>query len=191
MKKVSMSGSPRENVGKKDAKALRNQGLVPCVLYGGEKQYHFAIPEKNFGPVIFTPFTFVVELEVGGKKFNTIIQDAQYHPTTESMLHVDFLEVKEDKPVVISLPIRISGTSPGVLRGGKLFTKFRKLKVKGLISQLPELVEIKIDDLNVGDSIKVADVKIPNVELLDKPKNIVVGVQAARNMVADDPAAKK
>ena len=186
-----MSGSPRENVGKKDAKALRNQGLVPCVLYGGEKQYHFAIPEKHFGPVIFSPFTFVVELEVAGKKFNTIIQDAQYHPTTESMLHVDFLEVKEDKPVVVNLPIRISGVSPGVLRGGKLFTKFRKLKVKGLIAQLPELVEVKIDDLNVGDSIKINDIKIPNVELLDKPKNIVVGVQAARNMVADDPAAKK
>lgn len=186
-----MSGSPRENVGKKDAKALRKEGLVPCVLYGGEKQYHFAIPEKTFAPVIFTPFTHVIELEVEGKKFSTIIQAAQYHPTTESMMHVDFLEVTETKPVVISLPIRITGTSPGVLRGGKLFTKFRKLKVKGLISQLPELVEVNIDNLNVGDVIKIADIKVENVELLDKPKNIVLGVQAARNMVAEDPAAKK
>lgn len=185
-----MSGSPRQNVGKKDAKELRKNKMVPCVLYGGEKQYHFSISEKNFNPVIFSPYTFIIDLEVEGKKFKTVLQEVQYHPVADNILHVDFLEIKEDKPVVINLPVRISGVSPGVLRGGKLVNKYRKLKVKGIVSKLPDLIDVSINELEVGDAIKVGDIKIEGVELLESPRNIVVTVQSARNMVAEEPAKK-
>ncbi|MEI7595587.1 MAG: 50S ribosomal protein L25/general stress protein Ctc [Bacteroidota bacterium] len=190
MKTVSISGSPRENVGKKDAKILRRSQLVPCVLYGGEKQYHFSIPEKSFGPIIYSPYTFVIDLSVEGKTFKTVLQEVQYHPVKDNILHVDFLEIKEDKPVVINLPVRISGTSPGVLRGGKLVNKYRKLKVRGIVSKLPELIDISINNLEVGDAIKVADIKIDGVDLLESPRNIVVTVQSARNMITEEPAKK-
>jgi len=116
MKSVSMSGSLRENVGKKDAKAQRSQGLVPCVMYGGTEQFTFVVDEKQFKDIIFTPEVKYAELEIEGKKYTTIIQDTQWHPITDALLHVDFLEIVPGKSLVIGIPITIVGTSPGVLR---------------------------------------------------------------------------
>jgi len=184
MKTVSMSGSLRENVGKKDAKALRANGMVPCVIYGGEKQLHVTVKESEFKPLLFTPYTHVVEMDLDGQKLRAILQDIQYHPVKDNVLHADFLEVSEDKPVVVSLPIRTVGTSPGVLRGGKLIKKYRKLKVKGLLADLPEVIEVSIDKLDVGQGVKVGAINIENVELLDPARNMVVNVKTARGVVA-------
>ena len=120
MKTVSLSGSLRENVGKKDTKALRKAEMVPCVMYGaGEEQVHFATPAKNFSKILFTPETYIIDFDVNGKNYKTILQDIQYHPVTDQVLHADFLIVKEDKPVTVVLPIALEGSAAGVMRGGK------------------------------------------------------------------------
>ncbi len=178
---VSMSGSLRENVGKKDAKTLRKQGLVPCVVYGGnEEQVRFTVEQKAFKPLLFTPDTHYVELEIGDKKFRAILQDIQYHPVTDEVLHADFLRIFDDKPVSIAIPVKTVGTAPGVLQGGKLMTKIRKLKVKGLPDAIPQYAEVSIDGLGIGQGVKVEQVSIENVELLDVKSSVIVWVKPTR-----------
>ena len=186
MKSVSMSGSLRENVGKRDAKAQRKQGLVPCVMYGGSEQFTFVVEEGQFKNIIFTPEVKYAELEIDGKKYNAIIQDTQWHPVTDVLLHVDFLEIIENKDVVIGIPVQIIGTSPGVLRGGKLVKKVRKLKVKGLLQDIPEKIEVDITPLDINDVIKVGDIKLNNLTVMDNKSQIVVMVASTRN-VTDTP----
>ncbi|MBP1673596.1 MAG: ribosomal protein L25/ral stress protein Ctc [Bacteroidetes bacterium] len=187
MKSVSMSGSLRGNVGKKDAKAQRSQGLVPCVMYGGEKQFTFVVDEKQFKDIIYTPEVKYAELEIEGQKYNAIIQDSQYHPITDALMHVDFLEVLPGKQVVIGIPVTIVGTSPGVLRGGKLVKKVRKLRVKGELSQIPEKIEVDITNLDIEDSFKVNDIKIDNLTIMENKAQIIVMVASTRNVTADAP----
>jgi large subunit ribosomal protein L25 len=182
MKTVSLSGSLRENVGKKDAKAQRVAGKVPCVIYGGKEQVHFTTDVVNFKPILYTPATFLINVNVDGKEYLTVLQDLQSHPVTDNILHVDFMELDPKKPVIISVPIRVSGTSPGVLRGGKLIKKFRKLKVKALIQHLPDEIEVSINDLDLNQSIKVSDIKMDNVEFLDIKNAIILSVQSTRNV---------
>jgi large subunit ribosomal protein L25 len=186
MKTVSMSGSPRGNVGKKDAKKARKEGLVPCVLYGGKEQIHFLIEEKAFKPIIFTPEAYLIKLDVDGKKFDVILQDVQYHPVTDLLLHVDFLEVLPDKPVKISLPLVLVGASKGVLKGGRLIKKFRKLLVKGIVQDIPEKVEVDISKLDIGDTIKISNLKLDKVEFLDPQSAMVVTVRTARVVVTEE-----
>jgi ribosomal protein L25, Ctc-form len=180
MKKVSISGSLRENVGKKDAKMNRNKGLVPCVLYGGKEQVHFAVEEKSFKKLIFTPNSYLVSLNINGKEYNATLQDAQYHPVTDSLLHVDFMELVPGKPIVISVPVAFEGTAVGVFKGGRLIKKFRKLKVKALAEHLPDEIKINIEKLDINDSIKISDIALENIELLEPPTAIVVGVRVTR-----------
>jgi large subunit ribosomal protein L25 len=187
MKSVSMSGSLRESVGKKDAKAQRTQGLVPCVMYGGEKQFTFVVDEKQFKDIIYTPEVKYAELEIEGKKYTTIIQDSQYHPITDALLHVDFLEVTPGKLVTIGIPITIVGTSPGVLRGGKLIKKVRKLRVKGTLDQIPEKIEVDITNLDINDVIKVNDIKLNNLTIIENKAQIVVMVASTRNVTDETP----
>lgn len=182
MKTVSLSGSLRGNVGKKDAKAQRVAGKVPCVIYGGKEQIHFSTDVVNFKPILYSPASFLINVNVDGKEYLTILQDVQSHPVTDNLLHVDFMELDSKKPVIISVPIRVTGTSPGVLRGGKLIKKFRKLKVKALIENLPDEIEISISDLDLNQSVKVADVKVDNVEFLDIKSAVIVTVQSTRNV---------
>lgn len=185
-----MSGSLRENVGKKDAKKNRQQGLVPCVIYGGEKQVHFTLDEKEFGKLIFTPETYLVNLDLGDKKFDAILQDVQYHPVTDRVLHVDFLQVMPGKPIVVGLPVKISGVARGVLKGGKLVTKFRKLKAKGLVEDLPDFVEVNISKLDIGGSIRIKDLVMHKLTFLDQTNAIVATIKATRagatGIVLDD-----
>lgn len=180
MKTVSMSGSLRGNVGKKDAKKARKDGMVPCVLYGGKEQVHFIMEEKAFKPILFTPDAFRINLEVGGKKHDAILQDVQYHPVTDSLLHADFMEIIPGKTVKVSIPILITGVSKGVLRGGKLVKKFRKLLVKGLVENIPDNIEVDITKLEIGAAIKVSDITVKNIDLLDPPSAMVVTVRTAR-----------
>jgi large subunit ribosomal protein L25 len=182
MKTVSMSGSLRGNVGKKDAKAQRAAGKVPCVIYGGKEQVHFSTDEVSFKPILFTPNAHLINISVDGKEYLTILQDVQSHPVSDSILHADFLELDPLKPVIISVPIRITGTSPGVLRGGKLVKKFRKLKIKALIQHLPDEVEVSINDLDLNQSVKVGDLKMENVEFLDIRSVVIVSVMSTRNV---------
>jgi large subunit ribosomal protein L25 len=190
MKTVSLSGSLRENVGKKDAKKHRREGLVPCVMYGGKEQVHFYAGDKPFRKLVFTPEVFIFKLNIGGNEHNTIVQDIQFHPVTDKILHVDFLEVPDNKPVVISVPVKFSGVSPGVLKGGKLITKMRKLKIKALMQHLPDNIVVDISSLEIGDSARVTDVKRDNITFLDGPNNVIVGVRTARTVVEEAPAAE-
>ena len=183
MKSVSISGSLRENVGKKDAKAQRLNNMVPCVVYGGTEQYHVIVEAKQFKGLIYTPETRYAELTFGDKKMNVIVQEAQFHPTTESILHVDFLEVSDDKPITVAVPIKTVGTSPGVLLGGKLIKKFRKFRLKGLLKNIPEAIEINISGLELEDFIKVSEVSVPNVEIMEIKQTVAILVSRTRNVV--------
>ncbi len=180
-----MSGSLRENVGKKDAKMHRKEFKVPCVVYGGKEQIHFVADEKSLMKVMHTPVAHTFELTIGGKKLSTIVQDVQYHPVTDRMLHVDFMEIIAEKPVTIGIPIRVTGTAPGVLRGGKLVKKMRKLVVKALVQHLPDEIIVSIDGLEIADTRKVSDMVLENVTFLDAPSSVIIAVQTARAVVED------
>jgi len=187
MKQVSLSGTPRVYVGKKDARNLRREGKVPCVMYGGKEQVHFTTDEKLFSKIIFTPEVFIIKLNIDGTEHNTILQDVQYHVVTDRVLHVDFLEVSPDKPIMIAIPVKLTGTPEGVLQGGRLIKKTRRLRVKALLEDLPEFIEINIAGLNIGDSIKISDLIRDKIEFLDPARNMVVGVRTARLIVEEVP----
>lgn len=183
MKTVSLSGSLRENVGKKDAKKHRREGKIPCVLYGGKEQVPFVLKELDFDKLIFSPEVYLVKLDVEGKAYTAILQDVQYHPVTDKVLHADFLEVSENKPIIIGLPVEFFGNVPGVIAGGRLIKKMRKLVVKGLINDMPDQVKVDMSHMNIGDNIKVSDLEVENLQFLDHPSAVVVLVKTARALV--------
>jgi large subunit ribosomal protein L25 len=184
MKTVSMSGSLRENVGKKDAKALRNAEKVPCVIYGGEKQIHFAVPSSDFRHLVYSPDIAFVDLDIDGTKYKAILQDIQFHPVTDNILHADFLELIEGKKITMAVPVKTNGLPIGVTEGGKLMIKIRKLKVKALPEFIPETVTVDVAHLKIGNSIKVKDIIIENADLLDTPNAVAVSVGMTRAAVA-------
>ena len=186
MKSVSISGSLRENVGKKDAKAQRSKGLIPCVLYGGEQQYQFVVPEKQFQKLLYTPEVRYVELELEGKTRNAIVQDTQFHPITDKLLHVDFLEIIPGKPITIAIPVIVTGTSPGVLRGGKMSKKVRKLNVKGELEHIPEHITLDVSKLDINDSIKVADIEVENLTIMEKKSKVLLTISLTRTTVTEE-----
>ncbi len=186
MKKVSLSGSLRENVGKKDAKKSREKGFVPCVVYGGKEQIHFTLEEKDFKKLIFTPETYFIELDIDGKQTRTILKDIQYHPVTDRVMHADFLEIFPDKPVDVGVPIILEGSSPGVLKGGILIKQLRKLRIKGLPDDIPEKIRVNIDELEIGNSIKVSDISIETLQLTDPGNQLIVAVKTARSIIAEE-----
>jgi large subunit ribosomal protein L25 len=195
MKSVSISGSPRANVGKKDATALRNAQQVPCVLYGGKEQIHFAVLSSDFRNLIYTPDVNVVDLEIAGKKYNAILQEAQFHKIYDQLLHVDFLEITPGKPVTMNIPVKTTGTSPGVRAGGKLVKKLKTLKAKGLVEKMPDTINIAIDEMQIGQSIRVEDIIIDGLTFLNASNITVVGVETTRVAAAEEakaaaPAAK-
>ncbi len=180
MKTVSMSGSLRGNVGKKDAKKNRVEGRVPCVLYGGKEQLHFVVDEKVISTILFTPETFVVEFTINEKLYKAILQDVQYHPVSDKVLHADFLEIIPGSPLKVSIPLVLTGTPKGVLRGGRLIKKFRKLRVKGLAEYIPDQIEFDISKLDILQTIKVSDIKIANLELVDPPNSLIATILSSR-----------
>ena len=186
MKSVSISGSLRENVGKKDAKAQRRKGFIPCVMYGGAQQYTFVVEEKQFQPLFYTPEVKYAVIDLDGKKYNAIVQDSQWHPVSDKLLHVDFLEVSDSSEVNIGIPVRTVGTSPGVLKGGRLSLKVRNINVKGLLNQIPEVIEVDVSKLNIGDSIKVSDITLENLAITDRKSQIIASVATTRTAVTDE-----
>jgi large subunit ribosomal protein L25 len=184
MKTVSLSGTPRAYVGKKDAKLNRREGKVPCVIYGGKEQIHFTLPELAFNKILFTPEVYIIELEVDGKTYKTILQDVQYHPVNDKVLHADFLEIIEGKKLIVALPVKFKGVAPGVTKGGKLMVKYRKLRVKGEIEKMPEFIEVDISNLEIGQSVKVRDINLDGLTVVDTPNAVVVQVKMARGAKA-------
>lgn len=191
MKSIAISGSPRENVGKRDAKELRYQSLVPAVLYGGATQTHFSVSAADLKPVIYTPDVHFIDIEVAGTKAQAIIQDIQFHPLTEEILHVDFLQLNDKKPVAIEIPIRLTGTSPGVKMGGKLVQKLRKLRVKGLPKDHVDTIDVSIEGLEVGKSVRVSDIKVANLTITNAAEDTIVSVTTSRALRQAEQDAKK
>lgn len=186
MKTVQLSGSPRASVGKKDAKALRRAGRVPCVLYGSGEQTTFSVRDVDVQKLIFSQDVFQIEIDIDGEKKKAIIQDWQLHPVTDKPVHVDFLELSDDKKVKIGIPIRIVGRSRGVVNGGRLLSVFRSLEVLGLPKDLPSELEIDVTPLRIGHAIRVRDVELPGVKILVDPDAVIVSVKTARGAVVDD-----
>lgn len=180
MKVSQLSGSLRANVGKKDATALRNAGLVPCVLYGQGTQTHFAVKDIAIEKLVFNPDVFQIELDIDGQKAKAIIQELQQNPVTDKVVHVDFLQLDENKPVKVALPVRLTGSSRGVMAGGKLLQVFRRLKVVGLPKDLPDAIVIDISKLRIGQSIRVGNIEIPGLKFTDAKSAVVVSVKMAR-----------
>ncbi|MBN2746860.1 MAG: 50S ribosomal protein L25/general stress protein Ctc [Bacteroidales bacterium] len=191
MKIISMSGSLRESVGKKDAKKLRYEGKVPCVLYGGEKQIQFAMDTTEFKDLIFSPEIAFVEINIDGTVYKATLQDVQYHVVTGNILHADFLKIHDEKPIMMSVPVKTTGTSAGVLKGGVLAIKLRNLKVKALPGHMPENIVLDITKLDIGNSIKVNQIETENYTLLDSPNAVAVTIRMTRAAAAAAAAEKK
>jgi len=191
MKSIAISGSVRKNVGKRDAKELRYEGNVPAVLYGGKEQTHLSVSAADLKPVLYTPEVVFVELNIDGKKTRAIVQEAQFHPLTDQIRHVDFLELFDDKEVSMNIPIKLTGTSPGVKMGGKLVQKLRKLRVKALPGNMPQEVDVPMESLEVGKSFRVEQVQLANAKVLNNADDTIVSVIMSRALrQAEQEAAK-
>lgn len=184
MKSVSISGSPRENVGKKDAKAQRNRGMIPCVIYGGKDQKMFVVDERQFKDLLYTPEVRYAEVNINGDVRKAIVQETQFHAITDKLMHVDFLEVVDGKPITIEIPFKVKGTSPGVLKGGLLKKRVRKLKVRGLLENIPEEITADISSLDINDMTKISEIHIDNLDIVDNPNKVVLQVVPTRGSAA-------
>lgn len=180
MKTLEIIGFKRANLGKRNAKDLRKEALVPCVLYGAGRQVHFAVPMILFRPLVYTSEVHMVELNVEGEIYKAILQDIQFHPMNEMIMHADFLELRDDKPVKMNIPIRLKGTAVGVQKGGKLIMKQSKVRVKALPAHMPESVELDITNLDLGKSIRVRDIVTDNFEILTNGQVTVATVAIPR-----------
>jgi len=185
MKLFELKGSKRESTGKKAAKAYRKESLIPCVLYGGEEVIHFTVTKDGVRKLIYTPEVLLVDLTIDKKKCKAILKEIQFHPVDDEVLHIDFLQIFEDKPVIIEIPIELSGLAEGVKAGGKLSMEMRKLKVKGLYKNFPEKLIVNIEDLGLGKSIQVGDIHFDNLELLNAKDNVVASVKSTRGTAKD------
>ena len=180
MKTLEINGSLRKSSGKKDTAILRKSNMVPCVLYGGKENIHFTTHENSFLKLVYTSDVHIVKLHIDGKEFNTILKDIQFHPVSDRIIHADFIEVFDNKPIVVSLPVKITGDSPGVKAGGKLKLNKRYLRIKGLPKDIPDHITIDITDLKIHDSVKAGDISIENIELLEPENLMILNVATSR-----------
>ncbi|SDR68994.1 LSU ribosomal protein L25P [Formosa sp. Hel1_31_208] len=187
MKSITINGSQRESVGKKATKALRNAGQVPCVLYGGDQTMHFSAPELAFSKLVYTPnaHTVVIALD-NGETLDAVLQDIQFHPVTDRILHVDFYRLFEDKEIAMDIPVHIIGTSKGVLNGGVLRRNRRKLRVKALPKNLPDFLEADITPLKIGGKLYVTALEGEDYKLLHTDNTVVVQIKTARTAIVED-----
>jgi large subunit ribosomal protein L25 len=186
MQSITIKGSERESVGKKSTKALRNAGKVPCVIYGGEQPVHFYADEIAFKNLVYTPNAYTAVIDLGDKgSFKAVMQDIQFHPVTDAILHIDFYQLFDDKPVTMRIPVRLEGNSPGVRNGGRLLFRRRKLTIKALPANLPDFFNVDISKLRIGGNITVAQLMSDQYTILHPESNVVVQVKASRTSVDD------
>lgn len=186
MKTVEIKAVKRENLGKKATQELRSQGNVPSVLYGGEEIVHFYTSRIDFDKLLYTSDVHLIDLNVEGTVYKSIIKELQFHPVTDEVIHVDLLQVFEDKPVVMEIPVKLKGLAKGVKAGGKLSLELRKLRVKALVKDLPNELVIDITKLGIGKTIQVGSLNYPNLELLNSSHAVVVAVKVARAAVVEE-----
>ncbi len=187
MKSITINGSKRESVGKKATKALRNAGQVPCVLYGGDQPVHFSANYLAFSKLVYTPnaHTVVIAIE-GGETFNAVLQDIQFHPVTDRILHIDFYQLFEDKQIALNIPVKLFGNSLGVKDGGVLRRNNRKLRIKALPVDLPDFIEIDIEPLKIGDKVYVGDLLNEKYTFLHSENTVVCQIKTARLAIVDE-----
>ncbi|MGB2224323.1 MAG: 50S ribosomal protein L25/general stress protein Ctc [Polaribacter sp.] len=181
MKSITIKGSKRESVGKKATKALRNADMVPCVIYGGDQPLHFAAEAKAFKNLVYTPNVYTASIEVDGNTIPAILQDIQFHPVSDNILHVDFYQLFEDKEVTMNIPVRLIGKSKGVMVGGALRHNIRKLKVRALPANLPDFIEADITELEIGNKLYVTELKSDKYTILHPDNTVVAQVRMSRN----------
>ncbi|QTE24230.1 50S ribosomal protein L25/general stress protein Ctc [Polaribacter cellanae] len=181
MKSITIKGSKRESVGKVATKALRNAGMVPCVIYGGDKPVHFSAEELAFKKLVYTPNVYTATINVDGEKISAILQDIQFHPVTDKILHVDFYQLFDDKEVTMNIPVKLVGTSPGVLNGGSLRFTNRKLKIKALPANLPDYVNADISKLKIGNKLTITSLFNDDYTFMHPDNTVVVQVRTSRN----------
>ncbi len=188
MKTITIEGQLRTETGKKAASQLRSRGLVPGVIYGGTKEISFAASEKAFKPLVYTPNFQLADIKLDGKSYKCILKDLQFHKVTESLIHIDLLELVEHKKVIANLPLKLIGTPSGVKEGGKLTVKMKSLKVKTLPKYLKENIELDITDLKLNENIRVEDVKAENYEILNSPRIPIASVGMTRALKQEEAA---
>jgi large subunit ribosomal protein L25 len=184
MKNVELIGTKRESKGTTGAKGLRRNKQVPCVLYGGKDVLHFSVDERALGKIVHSPDAFSVELNIDGEKRTALLHDKQFQPVTDAVIHADFLETVANKEAKVSMNVRLKGQSAGVRKGGKMTQSMRRLRVKGLPDRLPEVLELDVTGLDIGNSIHVGDIKVPGMTILEKPADVVVSVKMPKKVEA-------
>lgn len=192
MKSFQLEGQLRSDLGKVVTKALRKQDLIPCILYGGEKEgsaIHFTVKQEDVRKLIYTPEVFIVEMTIGDKKEKAVVQALQFHPVTDNVLHIDFLRVYDDRPMTVEIPVHLEGLAAGVKAGGRLSLDIRKLKVQGLLKDMPEKLLVNVNDLELGQKIQVGNLNFDGLQLLNGSNAVVCRVQLTR--AARGAAAKK
>ena len=181
MQSITIKGSQRESVGKVATKALRNAGKVPCVLYGGDKPVHFSAEEKAFKSLVYTPNVYTATIELDGQSYTAVLQDIQFHPVSDKILHIDFYQLFKDKQITMEIPVKLVGNSKGVMIGGALRHNLRKLKVKALPANLPDFLEADITELEIGNKLYVTELFNEKYTILHPDNTVVAQVRMSRN----------
>ena len=186
MQSITITGSQRESVGKSATKALRNAGKVPCVLYGGDKPLHFSADEISFKKLVYTANVYTATIDLDGTKYHAILQDIQFHPVSDKILHIDFYQLFDDKLVTMNIPVRLVGSSPGVLNGGSLRFAMRKLSVRALPADLPDFINADISKLRIGHKLYVTELANEKFSILHPDNTVVVQVRTARAAIEEE-----
>ena len=181
MKSITINGSQRESVGKVATKALRNAGKVPCVLYGGDKPVHFSADERAFKNLVYTPNVYTAKIELDNGSFAAVLQDIQFHPVSDKIIHIDFYQIYDDKPLTMEIPVKLTGKSKGVAIGGSLRQNLRKIKVKALPAKLPDYIEADITELAIGNKLYITDLENDGLDFLHPDNTVVAQVRMSRN----------
>lgn len=197
MKQIQISGKKRETTGKKASKELRKEGMIPCNLYGEAKAdgkpvaFSFVAPMSELRKLIYTPHIYLVELNIDGVNHAAIMKEIQFHPTTDDVLHIDFYEVNESKPIVMGVPVKHIGLAQGVRDGGRMNKSIRKINVRAPYAQIPETLDIDVTKLRIGKSIKVGDLSFEGLELITSKDVVVCSIKNTRNAVASSESEEE
>ena len=180
MKTFEIKGELRKEIGKKNANQLRKEEKIPCVIYGGKENIHFSATEKEFLHLVYTPNVYIANIKLENAEYNAVMREIQVHPVTDKVLHIDFVQVFDNKNVTVPVPVQLNGFAKGVKDGGKLNLERRKLNVSGFPQSIPDIIELDVTNVELGKTIKVADINIPNVKLTDSANTVVASVKLTR-----------